>query len=233
MSNVELTTVEVYDTTFQIPAAYKRGYGHVNCYPQVIPGRWCYGGLVEQRMQYLLLRYYLPPGSIFIDVGAACGVYSYLASRRCSQVLAFEPIEGLAALAQQNTPDHVFVHACALTNNPSHRLYIGAFGTHEIRIAEERAVHRVPIQTARLDDYYLAPYTIKIDVEGMGAQVLRGGFVTLEQAHVVFLEVHAVEEYEECEKLFKQHGFRIQPISESHVIAVREGLKLPQDYECY
>ena len=124
---VQLIDVPIYNTTMRIPVAYLKGYQHPNCYPGLIPGKTAYSGILEQRAQACLLRWYLSvnPASIFpplfIDVGCADGVYSVLAKQRGFEVIGFDPVNSIGTIRAGNAST---LHSVILMN----RIFTSANG---------------------------------------------------------------------------------------------------------
>ena len=232
---VQLIDVPIYNTTMRIPVAYLKGYQHPNCYPGLIPGKTAYSGILEQRAQACLLRWYLSvnPASIFpplfIDVGCADGVYSVLAKQRGFEVIGFDPVAGLCELYRHNTGGECF--NVALSDSDESDFYIGKWGTHIIRVSETPDEHHEKIPSAHLDAFSLCPEIIKIDTEGMAAKVLRGGAKTVEQVEVLVIELHSTEEFEGVSIFLNEKDWKWQFITETHLIAVKPHMRLPMDYE--
>ncbi|WP_431271380.1 FkbM family methyltransferase [Dankookia sp. P2] len=144
------------------------------------------------------LRRRLPPGGLFVDVGANIGNHALFAAGPCgARVLAFEPSPALA--------DH-----CAATlaaNGLSARLDLrrlglgAAPGTARLRPGPGHNAGRTrldcgegQVAVARLDDVLAErPDAIKIDVEGMEPAVLEGARGTLGR-HRPAIYVETLEE---------------------------------------
>ena len=230
---VQLIDVPIYNTTMRIPFAYLKGYQHPNCYPGLIPGNTAYSGILEQRVQACLLRWYLFPSKraiftpSFVDIGCADGVYSVLAKQRGYEVIGFDPIAGLCELYRHNTGGECL--NVALSDSDESHLHIGKWGTHYIKVSEKPAERYEKVPAAHLDAFLLSPDIIKIDVEGMAAKVLAGGVETVQKAKVLVIELHSPEETEGV--TFVLEDWKWQFITETHIIAVKPDMKLPKDYE--
>lgn len=131
-------------------------------------------------------RSLLSAGDVFIDVGANIGVVSAVLQRTVPDlsILAFEPQPALHALAVANTMGlpgcSVFPYAVGAEDGmisiPELNMAArGNYGGVSIDLATPR---RLPAPIVRLDRFVsaraAAPRLVKIDVEGMEGDVLRG-----------------------------------------------------------
>jgi FkbM family methyltransferase len=147
-------------------------------------------------LRMLLLRHASPPlapvldaalheRSVFADVGASLGVYSLWAARQVGasgRVHAFEPVDAARNRLQRNLElngfRHVEVEATAVGAEPGRLALRRVEGRSAAtsRYARDPAGElEVPVTT--LDAYFSArppPTLVKIDVEGMEGEVLRG-----------------------------------------------------------
>lgn len=222
-------SIHVYDTVFEIPKAFKRHYCHENLYPEILPGVHCFDD-AEQLVQAFILREYFPEGGVFVDIGASCGVYSYLAStKNASAIYGFEPIPELCNFYRKNVPGAICYNV-ALTDDITVPLFIGKFGTNQINATEQGAENRVQIKTDTLDNYGIAPDFMKIDVEGMAGKVLSGGIETLKKTQVAMIEIHGGEAGGMIETMLKDFGFQMEMIAQNHLMAIRSPLKPPANY---
>lgn len=149
------------------------------------------------------LSRYLPPGGIFVDVGANYGIYTLVAARivgPSGRVLSFEPASEAHNILLQNIAlnglSNVSTYRCALSEkhcsavlyqypDPSRNSFVR---TAEVRGREAIIVRTLDEVSAELDldrlDY------LKIDTEGADALVLRGAKHTIEKYRPVIQFEH-------------------------------------------
>jgi FkbM family methyltransferase len=135
---------------------------------------------------------------VFLDIGAAQGIFSAaFCALTGGQAYAFEPspemFEELMALIDQNpgfkiTPCEIALGAAAGVQRVQH------FGA-QFRGVNSTEGDDVTMAVETLDDFVesndLAPDFVKVDVEGMELEVLRGGANTFSQlVDVIMLEIH-------------------------------------------
>lgn len=156
-----------------------------------------YLGLYEPEL-IAVLRRYLAPGGVCVDVGASIGYVTAVAADLvgpAGQVHAFEPVPqyfaNLARLRDDNPAYTIVANRCAAGAQPGRRdidvTSLSNIGWNTMVPGfMDRAVRReaLPVEVVRLDDYLLARDLrrvdlIKIDTEGFEYHVLRGleGFV--------------------------------------------------------
>jgi FkbM family methyltransferase len=168
-------------------------------------------------LELLLLRFARPalapvldaalsPGSVFADVGANLGLYTLWAARivgPSGRVHAFEPVpdvrERLARNVALNGFDNVRITGAGVGAEPGRvTLYRqpGASGLTSRYMPGQGPAIEVPVTT--LDAEFLpadrSPALVKIDVEGMELDVLRGArrLLTADVSPLVVLEANAL-----------------------------------------
>ena len=138
---------------------------------------------------------------IFLDVGAALGVYSMVLAPHFSQVYAVEPNPTNAALMRENILlnglKNIAVIEKAAWNVSGKKLFINQeLGTANTlsgasTFEEQSSPGWIVVESLRLDDLNLAPNFVKMDVEGAGLFVLQGLEETIKKHHpTIFLELH-------------------------------------------
>lgn len=150
----------------------------------------------------LLMLNQMVSGGCAIDIGANYGIYSYLLSKLCNQVEAFEPIPACAeTLIAYSTSifsrRNINVHTAGLSNsNGSLILHVPIINNRHIfgfasfnKPETEHVCISVPIY--RLDDFNFREVSfIKIDVEGHESKVLEGAMDTLvREKPVILIEI--------------------------------------------
>jgi FkbM family methyltransferase len=152
-----------------------------------------YVGLHEfSEMAFLL--HYLRPDDLFFDVGANVGSYSILAGAAVgARVVAFEPGEAFEWLVRNFALNN-------LGNAQARREAVGAnsgtvsftSGLDTVNRIDRNGAAIVPLTTLDAACGGQAPAVIKIDVEGLEADVLHGATSTLSNAatNVVVMELN-------------------------------------------
>jgi FkbM family methyltransferase len=173
------------------------GYGEIYCYGATVDAD------AEVRLNKFLLRE-LAEGGVFFDIGACLGYYSLLASNLVGpegRVLTFEPSPSVIPILRRNLSgkQNVEIINKALSRTSgSTRFHVAPLpfiGTSSLRADwQERNTELVTVDTICLDDYCYStgifPSIIKLDVEGVEDEVLKGSARLLrEQGPLLALEV--------------------------------------------
>jgi FkbM family methyltransferase len=155
------------------------------------------------------------PGMVALDIGANKGVYSYLLSRICRTVEAFEPNPKICELLRRCVPANVTVHEVALSNQsgmtemllPIHRTgrFSNQGGTLQSKKVEGKEFGTWPVEQRRLDDYNFTDVCfIKMDVEGFEFEVLEGAAQTLaREKPTLLIEIDEKQNKRPMEDSFK------------------------------
>jgi len=130
-------------------------------------------------------------GNIAIDVGANIGSYTLRLARNFRQVLAFEPNPQVSSILRMNVAANKFhnvtVNQIALSEaegmlpihiDPKHEGH-GSLNPLRYGVSYDEVI---PVVVRRMDDYYNPLERVdfvKIDVEGLELQVLKGGIETI------------------------------------------------------
>lgn len=163
----------------------------------------------------------LPPGGVFLDVGAHVGHYSLRASLKADKVIAIEANPRTAARLEQNLAlnniTNVKVYCCAAWDSNMELALLTP--NNQVRDGSMRVVdplHVVPqgmsVTTGMtiavpLDDLLEKSERIdliKLDVEGADLHALRGMRELLKQNRpVIFIEDHSIYGYYQLSDLFE------------------------------
>lgn len=147
------------------------------------------------------------PADVVYDVGAHVGMYALALARESDrQLVAFEPsppiVERLRAnVVCNDLADRIEIHAYGLGDESGDREFfcstypeLSSFDRESATRWEADVADTVRVPVRRLDDVtptLSPPDVIKLDVEGSGPAVLRGGLETLrEHRPTVFVEPH-------------------------------------------
>jgi FkbM family methyltransferase len=165
------------------------------------------------------------PGFRALDIGANLGYYTIVMARRAGpdgHVWAFEPNDGVArclrASVRHNHLDNVDIHVTALgTTSGSAALDVQSSPEFNVvRPHQTASPGAATVTVTRLDD--LAPVAairgvdfVKLDVEGMEADVLRGGarFFTDESPLIMTETRHGGQAHPELLSLLQAFGYRL------------------------
>ncbi len=141
---------------------------------------------------------YLQPGGVFVDCGANIGYFSSLAADivgKDGEVIAFEPLPEVAAIAKANLERNRFAHsrlinAAVSDKSGSAQLFREHGAPHGHTSLSQTALvsaDAVPCILVRLDDVipreiWSRVSVIKLDIEGAELPALRGATELLSQA---------------------------------------------------
>lgn len=210
------------------------GYGEVYLYGATVDAD------AEVRLNKFLLRE-LAEGAVFFDIGACLGYYSLLAVKLVGPegaVHTFEPSPALIALLRRNLggkPNVRVVNKAVSGASGTVQFHVAPLpfiGTSSIRADwQPRKTEHVTAEATSLDDYCreagVFPDVIKLDVEGVEDEVLRGGASLLrDKAPVLVLELFTplIESDRKALGILRELGYR------PHAIADDGRLKV-LDYE--
>lgn len=121
-----------------------------------------------------------------LDIGANHGVYSYALSRLATMVHCFEPLSECCRYIQDYDSARIMVHNTALSDQAGElELHVPLINGRAVYTRASLDVPNGPseprhVSVRTLDSYELTNVGfIKIDVEGVEASVLRGGWGTI------------------------------------------------------
>jgi FkbM family methyltransferase len=167
----------------------------------------------------------------FVDVGANIGLVSRCARRAspgCA-IFCFEPLAENAALCKLNNPDATVEVSAVGSKSGKTGLLVDSSGfmASSLRFGYGQEEKKVPVVS--LDDYFSGKKgtidLLKIDVEGMEMEVIRGASGLLPRTRAVVAEIHSDALLAQFRAFFKQLGFREERVArverETYIILLR------------
>ena len=151
-----------------------------------------------------LFRAHLTPGCTVVDLGANVGWFAVQAILAGARVHAFEPVPGIAELAERNIeranaqgPGRGVLHRCAAGAEPGRaQIALAARNRGDNRVletgtdvpADMRGAETIEIEIARVDDLVDEPARVlKIDTQGSEWLALQGAKRLLERSKEIAL----------------------------------------------
>jgi len=176
-------------------------------------------------------------GSVFVDIGANFGYYSFLLHNNFKTILAVEPhldnIKVLETLKLRHNYSKVKVCPFAIGDKDNERvkLYIGVQGGGHSLLTYHSLLpyndqNRKYIETrlvtlhTLLKDYPKVDL-IKVDVEGAEWLVLKGAEPFLDKIHSWIIELHYWEKRKELEEWFGSRNYTYRWLDDNHIYAER------------
>lgn len=139
-----------------------------------------------------IIKKYIKKGFTVIDVGANCGDYTKLFLSLGATVHAFEP-STMFRILYDRYKNEAHCYGFALGETES-EIILNEFdnsgantGTDIALIGGGKFLLSHKVRCKRLDSFEIVPNFIKIDVEGMDYDVLKGAYRTLKEFHPVVL----------------------------------------------
>jgi FkbM family methyltransferase len=178
-----------------------------------------YGEFSEGEVE--MFRAYVRAGDVVVDVGANIGCHTVPLAQMVGEsgrVYAFEPQRWpfmlLCANAMNNGLLNVHPYQCGVgaecgtIDVPEMPLDVPVnSGAVNLRAEHESETHRVPLVT--LDSLDLRPRFIKIDVEGMEPDVLRGAESTIRKCRpILYVENDRDETRDALFAVLREYGYR-------------------------
>lgn len=165
-------------------------------------------GNYHQEDTLTLLKCFLTPDSVVLDIGAHIGTLAIPLARLAGKVIAFEPAPATFELLKRNIEQNslaIDARNIGLGPEPGH-------ASLEIENAANAGAHTLSIgsgtiKVSTLDDEVEYADVIKIDVEGMELSVFEGGADLIEQHHpVIYSEINL--------SALRAHGSSVQKIEQ-------------------
>lgn len=148
--------------------------------------------------RYRLLRRYLRPGDVFLDVGGHRGDFTVWAARRAGKVVCYEAlpdnVRRIRQVIEANDLDNAQVrHGAATAHGGRVHLNVSPkSGTNTLVTPTTfDPVGRIEVPAVRLDDQMDRADVIKMDIEGAEVDALSGARRLLRGARLVVVDVHA------------------------------------------
>lgn len=194
---------------------------------------------------WALLRGMVGPKDVVLDIGSFLGIYGMAMARWGARVFAFEPTPGVARTLRRHVQlnglsERVTVNELALGASPGsvtlhqhgepYRNAVSAYDPKGERLGT------VEVQMTTVDEFCrardLRPTLIRMDVQGLEAEVLRGARQTLAacrgglrvvlEAHPQLWEAHGVTPAS-FDALLADLGVRARPVSASEPLYTPDG----------
>ena len=162
-------------------------------FPEISVAKWFYeGGIAERLLINWVTETFISPDKVFIDIGAHVGTYAWTCGKKAQHTYAFECSPKtfcyLAAnVALQGLEHRITVYPFALGSiegNVEYYIRSEDVGGNGIKFLSEADKTRetISVMEKTLDSFKLKNVGfIKIDVEGVELEVLRGAEDTLRQ----------------------------------------------------
>ena len=154
------------------------------------------------------LAHFLEKESIFFDIGGHAGYLSLYGSRLADKVYTFEPdkinFSFFKKIIHLNSVKNIFPFNVGIGSKEGKLFFQSGSTSSTGRVSDQGTI---PIDVISIDEFIEANDisrldVIKIDVEGFGAEVLKGMKMTLRKFRpVIFCEVHNIDEFDEVRKL--------------------------------
>lgn len=175
-------------------------------------------------------------GTLFIDIGASLGYYSFLLHNKFKEIIAFEPHpDNIAIINDVIRLDgyrNIKVLGMAVGDkNGQAKLFVGQHsGGHSLlrhtRLIKDGSFIVVPIITLATFLGNKIVDLIKVDVEGAEWMVLKGAEPVMQNINSWIIEVHNLDRLNEAEKLLQSYGYETKWLDLNHIVAWRNSIFL-------
>ena len=181
----------VPSTDAQIEQWREKGYPHMQdkCLKQFV--KWC-----EKNNKKF---------SLILDIGAWCGTWSMAMQKYADQIYCYEPnkIHFECLIKNLKTFQHIKLHNHAVGNRDGKIKLTSETATQNTRVLLEEG-ETVILKLDSMDIHN--PDMLKIDVEGLEMEVLKGGHKLLENIEFVMIELNNnSKKYGSSNKLIQKH----------------------------
>jgi FkbM family methyltransferase len=181
----------VPSTDAQIEQWREKGYPHMQdkCLKQFV--KWC-----EKNNKKF---------SLILDIGAWCGTWSMAMQKYADEIYCYEPnkIHFECLIKNLKTFQHIKLHNHAVGNRDGKIKLTSETATQNTRVLLEEG-ETVILKLDSMDIHN--PDMLKIDVEGLEMEVLKGGYKLLENIEFVMIELNNnSKKYGSSNKLIQKH----------------------------
>jgi|TARA_A100001011_G_scaffold285898_1_gene296481 FkbM family methyltransferase len=181
----------VPSTDAQIEQWREKGYPHMQdkCLKQFV--KWC-----EKNNKKF---------SLILDIGAWCGTWSMAMQKYADEIYCYEPnkIHFECLIKNLKTFQHIKLHNHAVGNRDGKIKLTSETATQNTRVLLEEG-ETVILKLDSMDIHN--PDMLKIDVEGLEMEVLKGGHKLLENIEFVMIELNNnSKKYGSSNKLIQKH----------------------------
>ena len=181
----------VPSTDAQIEQWRKKGFPHMQdkCLKQFV--KWC-----EKNNKKF---------SLILDIGAWCGTWSMAMQKYADEIYCYEPnkIHFECLIKNLKTFQHIKLHNHAVGNRDGKIKLTSETATQNTRVLLEEG-ETVILKLDSMDIHN--PDMLKIDVEGLEMEVLKGGHKLLENIEFVMIELNNnSKKYGSSNKLIQKH----------------------------
>jgi FkbM family methyltransferase len=178
--------------------------------------------LISEPYEYRWFEKIVKENSIFVDVGAFLGGYTIRAAKKGAKVIAFEASKSNYLILEKNIMinnlrDKVTIFNLAIGSTKEKKplfcdnLFYATFSLMPgLKIVEE--VDVLPLDEVIMNTSEKKITLLKIDVEGVEVDVLKGASQTLKYTKYVMIEVNK-RNMKEVYSIMKLHGFKVLDIN--------------------
>ena len=169
----------------------------------------------------------LSEGDLFVDVGANLGTFTAMAQALGCKTISIEPQPILQKSLKHNaksgeihavgagtSKEKLNVYEC-FTRHPDRGVIMANLGGNDLIGMDNRQKTDVKVDIKTLDSIIgnRNPKLIKIDVEGMEADVIKSGIETIKRCKpILYVEQNHMDEFAECWSLIKPLGYNVTEI---------------------